>query len=354
MSEQDDNAVPEIVEDKKYEVQTQNCGKLTVFLQGDMEKVENKAVFLTVHDLGSNHNSFKNFVDHESMVEVKSRSVFIHVDVPGQEENAPNWPTDVPYPTIQMMGEELIKILDHLKIKLVVGFGEGAGANILVRFALTHPSRVLGLILIHCVSKGVGMMEYFKDKILNWHLQTIGVNPTAEQFLVLHKFGPEIEAVENKEKLIQEYTETLKKKVNPLNLRRYVEAYMNRKDITAAIESNLTSTDVMMVTGAKSIHMQAVENMFMRMSKQKATLLKIDSVGDVLQGSPVKLAQNLLLFVKGLGYLTSVTLPGVERQRTFSGGDQAAFGAGPRRRTMSMEDYDTPRLRRTSLTAVQK
>ncbi|XP_013785294.1 uncharacterized protein ZK1073.1-like [Limulus polyphemus] len=288
------------------------------------------------------------------MAEIKQRSVFIHVDVPGQEENAPNWPTDVPYPTIQMMGEQLVKILDYLKIKLVVGFGEGAGANILVRFALANPTRVLGLILIHCVSTGVGMMEYFKDKILNWQLQTIGMNPSAEQFLVLHKFGPQLEMVDNKEKLIQEYTETLKKTINPRNLKRYVEAYMNRKDITASIESSLSSIDVMMVTGAKAIHMQAVENMVMRMNKQKTTLLKVDSVGDVLQEAPENLAQNLLLFVKGLGYLTSVTLPGVERQRTFSGGDQAALGAGGRRRTLSMEDYDTPRPRRTSLITYHK
>lgn len=43
------------------------------------------------------------------------------------------------------LGEELIPtVLDHLKVNLVVGIGEGAGANVLVRFALTNQSRVLG------------------------------------------------------------------------------------------------------------------------------------------------------------------------------------------------------------------
>ena len=42
-------------------------------------------------------------------------------------------------------GEELIPaVLDHLKVNLIVGIGEGAGANILVRFALVNTSRTLG------------------------------------------------------------------------------------------------------------------------------------------------------------------------------------------------------------------
>ncbi|CAM1302472.1 Uncharacterised protein r2_g1239 [Pycnogonum litorale] len=59
------------------------------------------------------------------------------------------------------------------------------------------------------------------------------------------------------------------------------------------------------------------------------------------------MARSLLLFVQGLGCLTSVILPGVERQRTHSGGDSMLSG---RRRTYSMEEYDMPR-RRASLAA---
>lgn len=31
------------------------------------------------------------FVNHPSMVDVKTKSIFIHVCVPGQEDNAPLW-----------------------------------------------------------------------------------------------------------------------------------------------------------------------------------------------------------------------------------------------------------------------
>ena len=36
------------------------------------------------------------------------------------------------------MGEDLVTVLDQLRIKHVIGLGDGAGANILARFAMMH------------------------------------------------------------------------------------------------------------------------------------------------------------------------------------------------------------------------
>ncbi|GFT66630.1 uncharacterized protein ZK1073.1 [Nephila pilipes] len=355
MAEADDTCATTHVDETLYEVETPKSGIIKVHVQGDLDIAEKKAVFLTVHDIGSNHSSFYSFVNHPSMTEIKQRSVFIHVDMPGQEDHAPDLPADYVFPTIQTLGEDLVHVLDFLKVKLVVGFGEGAGANALVRFTLANSTRVLGLILIHCVAAGAGMMEYFKDKIMNWKLQNVGMNPSTEQYLVLHKFGAQLETVENKDKLIQEFTEKLKKRINPRNLRRYVESYMNRKDIMGLVEANLKGMDVLLVSGGKAAHTQAVLSMYMRMDKQKTSFLKVDSAGDVLLEAPEKLAQSLHLFVKGLGFLTSVTLPGVERQKAHPTGGivHKTLGAVGRRRTLSMEDYDSPRQRRTSLTGNQ-
>ena len=46
----------------------------------------------------------------------------------------------------------------------------------------------------------------------------------------------------------------------------------------------------------------------------KVSLLKIDDVGNVMEESPVKTSNSILLFCKGLGWLTAVNLPGVERR----------------------------------------
>ncbi|KAG1681705.1 hypothetical protein GQR58_011700 [Nymphon striatum] len=232
-----------------------------------------------------------------------------------------------------------------IRVKLVVGFGEGSGANILLRFAIAHPDRVLGLLLLHCTASTAGVMEVVKDKIMSRRLSSVGMNASAEQFLVFHKFGPQYENAENKEKLIQDYTEKLKTKINPKNLRRYVEAYMNRTDLTQSVDKTTYKVDTLLITGTKSSNAQATTAMLDKMDKTKVSLLRIDGVGDVLAETPEQVARSLLLFVQGIGFLTSVALPGVERQRTHSGTDHMLTG---RRRTYSMEEYDIPR-RRASL-----
>ena len=43
----------------------------------------------------------------------------------------------------QMMGEDLIAVLDQLRIKCCIGIGDGAGANIIVRFGMKHVTRLV-------------------------------------------------------------------------------------------------------------------------------------------------------------------------------------------------------------------
>lgn len=62
------------------------------------------------------------------------------------------------------------RILHHrlffsLSIKSAIGFGIGVGANVLLRFALKYPSKIYGLILINCISRGVGWLEGFSLKV---------------------------------------------------------------------------------------------------------------------------------------------------------------------------------------------
>lgn len=39
-------------------------------------------------------DEFCKFVDHPSMLDVKERSVFVHVDLPGQEDHAQDLPDE--------------------------------------------------------------------------------------------------------------------------------------------------------------------------------------------------------------------------------------------------------------------
>lgn len=343
-------------ETQKHEVETTYCKKLSVYVQGDLSKIDTRAVFLTVHDMGCNHASWVEFVSHPVMRETRDRSIFIHVDIPGQEDNAPDLPNEFNFPTMQQISDDLLKVVDHFNVKLIVGLGEGAGANILARFGMAHPDRCFGLVLVHCTSTTAGVMEHFKDKIMNWKLSNVGMNPSAEQYLIFHKFGhvisQQLDNAENKERLIKEYQDRLQSKINPKNLRKYVESFLKRTDMTAKLEQGL-KVETLLVTGAKASHVHTVHTMHQACNKTKASLLKIDDVGDVLVECPEKFAQSLLLFCKGLGVLTSLPMSGIDRQRTFSGSSTDEEGRPRRQRTMSMEEYDTPNLRRFSFSSAQ-
>ena len=46
------------------------------------------------------------------------------------------------FPTMEELSDQISDVMLHFNIKSFVGLGVGSGANVLVRFALTHPERV--------------------------------------------------------------------------------------------------------------------------------------------------------------------------------------------------------------------
>lgn len=343
----------ESVMEKRYAVNTEKSGEIIVTVQGDLSQQEKRAVFLTVHDLGTNHSSFEEFVNSACMIEIKERSCFIHIDVPGHADNAPNLADSFQFPSLQLLGEELITVLDFLHVKYVIGLGEGAGANVLARFGLAHPSRCLGLILINVTGSAASVLDVFKTKFISWKGDEVG--QSAEDFLLYHKFGyvfSEQLVGDNpdKEKIVSEFQSRLHSSLNNKNLKQYVKAFMSRKDLPL----KNCKVDLLLITGIMSPYASVVEKLYKDLNKEKVTLLKVERAGDVLADAPAKVAQSILLFCKGQGLLTSVAMPGVDRNRAFStssgGSVEGAPGARRLSRGMSMEDYDKPNIRRLSVT----
>lgn len=96
---------------------------------------------------------------------MRERAIFIHVDLLGQEDDAKDLPANAKWPTMQEIGEDLVNILDFLRIKMVIGLGDGAGANILTRFAAMHTTRCLGVVLINPTATAATYMEQFKVQL---------------------------------------------------------------------------------------------------------------------------------------------------------------------------------------------
>ncbi|XP_050342642.1 uncharacterized protein ZK1073.1 isoform X2 [Nymphalis io] len=320
---------------QKYVVSTDRSGDIHVHVQGDLSQQDKRCVFLTVHDLGTNHTSMVDFINHPAMAEIKERSCFIHADVPGHEENSPDLPESYPFPSLQTLGEDLITVLDFLHVKYAVGLGEGAGANILARCGLAHPRRLLGLILVNCTGSTSSVADAFRTRFSRW--RGTNFSQSEEDFLIYHKFGHQItsDSTESgereRERMLSEYRSRLRGNLNTHNIKQYVRAFINRKDLIL----KGCQPDILLITGMLSPYATVVEKMYKELDKDKVTILKVERAGDVLAEAPAKVAQSLLLFCQGQSQLTSLPPPGVERRMS---------------RGISMEEYDKPNIRRLSLT----
>lgn len=313
-------------------IPTERCGAVNVWVQGDLALAHNEGkdshpVFLTVHDVGTNHKSWLQFVNHPAMHSIKERAIFVHVDILGQENGAENLTNDQTFPTLQHMGEDLVNILDVLQIKCVIGMGEGAGANIILRFGMMHVTRCLGIICINPTATSSGMMENLKEK---FNVLKIGRSKSIDERAAVACAAAAAASGQ------ADVGSPESRRINPKNIHKYVEAFANREDITTNLERHLTC-DTLLVSCSKDAAVKNMDHVFQACDKTKTSKIKIDDCGDVLEEAPAKLANSVLLFVKGLGWLTSVNLPNVERRSS-------------RDRRMSMEEYDRPNIRRLSLT----
>ncbi|XP_028040185.1 uncharacterized protein ZK1073.1 isoform X4 [Bombyx mandarina] len=317
----------------KYVVSTDRSGDIHVHVQGDLTQQDKRCVFLTVHDLGTNHSSMVDFVNSPAMSEIKERSCFIHIDVPGHEENSPDLPDSYQFPSLQTLGEDLVTVLDFLHIRYAVGIGEGAGANILARCGLAHPRRLLGLVLVNCTASTSSVADAFRSRFSRW--RGADISQSEEDFLIYHKFGHQISSdscePNEKDRMLAEYRSRLRGNLNPHNIKLFVRAFINRKDLLL----KGCRPDILLITGTLSPYSSVIEKLYKELDRDRVTILKVERVGDVLAEAPAKVAQSLLLFCQGQGQLTSLPPPGVERRMS---------------RAMSMEEYDKPNIRRLSLT----
>jgi len=149
--------------------------------------------------------------------------------------------------------------------------------------------------------------------------------------LVLHRFGAhqfenaktpsEIDAV------IKNFTDRLYHKRNAQNLKAFVNSFRARSELTHD-ELNAMRPRVLLVTGKEASFNHTVHTMYSKLdNKQKATLLEISDVANILAEAPLKLAEGFQYFLQGIGLFASLPLP------------HSGAGAG----VHSMSESDRPR-----------
>lgn len=87
------------------------------------------------------------------------------------------------------LAAQLLFVMSNFGLKTIIGFGVGAGANILARFALNHSDKVGALCLINCSSTTSGWMEWGYQSFNARYLRSKGMTQGVVDYLMWHHFG---------------------------------------------------------------------------------------------------------------------------------------------------------------------
>jgi len=328
---------------REDDIETQ-FGVVHVVVQGT-NRTQGTPVILTFHDIGLNSAScFEGFFSYADMQPILKHFIVYHVNAPGQIEGATTLALSAQgskpfeYPTMDQLSETLLPVMRFYGIQRFIGFGAGAGANVLSRFALNHPDQVEALALLNCTSTQAGWVEWGYQKWNMWYLNSGMKTPTLEEYLLWHWLGKE--TTERNHDLVQMCLAYIKS-INAQNLGYYISSYIKRTDLGIVREVDITKKHlvrtircpVMLVSGDYSPHLDDTIAMNFRLDPAVCSWMKFECGAMIQEEAPAKLCEAFRLFVQGQGYvphLNQVKLAGrVPRENvTWATGE-------PRRKSLS-------------------
>ena len=305
---------------KSDDVET-GCGLLHVLVQGDRGK---PAIF-TYHDIGLNSATcFEGFFSMPEMKPILQKFCVYHINAPGQQEGCLPLPQGIGhtgdatsiqgyvYPTMDQLAEMLLPVMQFYGVNQFIGFGVGAGANVLARFAIKYPDKVEALTLLNCTATKAGWMEWGYQKINSWYLRSGQITTGVEEYLLWHWFGDVTMAKNND--LVLTYSNYIKA-INPTNLAHFIEAYIKRTDLGVSRETDpvrkLSAKTIkcptMLVGGDHSPHLNDTVNMNSRLDPSTCQWMKFECGGMIQEETPMKLCEAFCLFLQGIGYVSNVS-----------------------------------------------
>jgi pimeloyl-ACP methyl ester carboxylesterase len=308
----------EVQPDQDVDVRTP-FGPMRVIVHGDLRL---PAMF-TYHDIGLNSTScFQGFFNFPEMVSISRGFCVYHLNALGQQEGARSLPDGLSnsdqlaganyvYPTLDQLASMITSVMDFFKLTTFVGFGVGAGGNVLSRFALVHPEKVEGLILVNTNASKAGWTEWGYQKWNAWYLKSGQMTAGVQDYLLWHWFG--YKTIEDNYDLVSVYTDYIRS-INPTNLGHFVAAYIARTDLGIVREIDPMKKfgvknfkcPVMLVAGQSSPHLDDTVEMNGRLDPANSTWMKFDCGGMVLEEAPGKLCEAIRLFLQGLGHVPSL------------------------------------------------
>ncbi|XP_074170890.1 protein NDRG4 isoform X1 [Rhinolophus sinicus] len=282
---------------KEHDIETP-YGLLHVVIRGSPKG--NRPAILTYHDVGLNHKlCFNTFFNFEDMQEITKHFVVCHVDAPGQQVGASQFPQGYQFPSMEQLAAMLPSVVQHFGFKYVIGIGVGAGAYVLAKFALIFPDLVEGLVLINIDPNGKGWIDWAATKLS-------GLTSTLPDTVLSHLFSQE-ELVSNTE-LVQSYRQQIGNVVNQANLQLFWNMYNSRRDLDMNRPGTVPNAKtlrcpVMLVVGDNAPAEDGVVECNSKLDPTTTTFLKMADSGGLPQVTqPGKLTEAFKYFLQGMGY----------------------------------------------------
>ncbi|KAJ0069522.1 hypothetical protein NL108_008467, partial [Boleophthalmus pectinirostris] len=318
---------------QEHDVETP-YGMLHVVIRGAPKG--NKPAILTYHDVGLNRESeaplthvsvqdklcFNAFFNNEDMQEITKHFVVCHVDAPGQQVGASQFPQGYQYPTMDQLAGMLPTVVQHFGFKSIVGIGVGAGAYVLAKFALIFPDLVEGLVLLNIDPNGKGWIDWAASKVKSNKLLSVnlfvsafimtslllvqlsGLTSSLPDTVLPHLFSQE-ELVSNTE-LVQSYRQQINNNINQFNLHLFWNMYNSRRDLDmnrSALNAKTLKCPVMLVVGDNAPAEEGVVECNSKLDPTNTTFLKMADSGGLPQiTQPAKLTEAFKYFLQGMGY----------------------------------------------------
>lgn len=319
LGNQDHNIFGEDVKDEKFVADEGKGWYFTVSKHGDTRKVP----IITFHDLGlSGSTCFRTFFNYPDMHVLSKYFSVYHLTAPGQEENAPNWKEGTAYPTMDDMADMIETFRVANGIVHFVGLGLGAGANILARYAIKHPSHIDALVLVNCTSRVAGWGEWTSQKWNNMQLRWRGMTNASLDYLMWNYFN---KYQEYRPDLASFYRQHFANNVNAVNLALFIDSFINRSDLNINREGDPSrrhavpsiTCRVLQIAAGESPYYEETIQLNSRLYPEVSEWLKIqDADGFVLDEEPGKVAQAILLQLQGIGYAINERRPSFDQQKS--------------------------------------
>uniref|UniRef100_A0A2K5VR80 Protein NDRG2 n=1 Tax=Macaca fascicularis TaxID=9541 RepID=A0A2K5VR80_MACFA len=315
--------------DGEHDIETP-YGLLHVVIRGSPKG--NRPAILTYHDVGlnrkcspasvspplppiSNKLCFNTFFNFEDMQEITKHFVVCHVDAPGQQVGASQFPQGYQFPSMEQLAAMLPSVVQHFGFKYVIGIGVGAGAYVLAKFALIFPDLVEGLVLVNIDPNGKGWIDWAATKLSS-------LTSTLPDTVLSHLFSQE-ELVNNTE-LVQSYRQQIGNVVNQANLQLFWNMYNSRRDLDinrpgTVLNAKTLRCPVMLVVGDNAPAEDGVVECNSKLDPTTTTFLKMADSGGLPQVTqPGKLTEAFKYFLQGMGYMPSASMTRLARSRTAS------------------------------------